>query len=266
MRATRPVRIANANAYLVPTANAGGDVGSRESGSIAGYCPAGIRRRVDQTQPCNWRTLKTLIALAYRIQEFQITGGPSWVGSDHFDVDGRADPKFDPDQMRLMLQSLMADRFQLKFHRETKQSSVYALVVGKGGPKIRLVADQQSPDVNGPSQPGAGPNRGAFRFGGGSLIGNAVTLPLFVRFLSQRLDGAIIDKTNLTGRFNIQLQWTPSAGEMPYDPGGNILPPADSSGPSVFVAIQEQLGLRLESTKGPVELFVIDRVEKPSEN
>jgi|HubBroStandDraft_6_1064221.scaffolds.fasta_scaffold89428_2 uncharacterized protein (TIGR03435 family) len=211
-------------------------------------------------------TLKTLIALAYRIQEFQITGGPSWVGSDHFDVDGRADPKFDPDQMRLMLQSLMADRFQLKFHRETKQSSVYALVVGKGGPKIRLVADQQSPDVNGPSQPGAGPNRGAFRFGGGSLIGNAVTLPLFVRFLSQRLDGAIIDKTNLTGRFNIQLQWTPSAGEMPYDPGGNILPPADSSGPSVFVAIQEQLGLRLESTKGPVELFVIDRVEKPSEN
>ena len=212
-------------------------------------------------------TLKMLIGLAYRLQEFQISGGPGWVGSDRFDVEGKAeDPKADPDQLRLMLQSLLEDRFKLKVHRETKESSVYVLVVAKDGSKIKLSSDQTSADVNGPSPRGAGPNRGAIRLGAGSLIGNAVTLSLFTRFLSQRLDRAIIDKTNLTGRFDIQLQWTPEAGEAPFDPGGNRLPPADSSGPSVFTAIQEQLGLRLESAKGPVEIFVIDHVEKPSEN
>jgi uncharacterized protein (TIGR03435 family) len=127
-------------------------------------------------------------------------------------------------------------------------------------------ADQISPEVNGPAPRGAGPNHGAVRIGAGSLIGNAVTLPLFARFLSQKLDRAIIDRTNLTGRFDIQLQWSPGVGEQLLDPGGNPLPPADSSGPSIFSAIQEQLGLKLESVRGPVEMFVIDQVEKPSEN
>jgi uncharacterized protein (TIGR03435 family) len=208
-----------------------------------------------------------LIALAYRIQEFQITGGPNWVGSDRFDVEGKAeDPNARPDQLRLMLQSLLEDRFKLRLHHQGKQVSVYALVVGRSGPKIKLSPDQTSPDVNGPSPPGAGPNRGAIRFGAGSLTGNAATLSWFTTVLSQRLDRTVVDKTKLTGRFDFRLQWTPGLGEAPYGPGGDILPPADSTGPSIFVALQEQLGLKLESARGPVEVFVIDQVEKPTGN
>jgi uncharacterized protein (TIGR03435 family) len=178
------------------------------------------------------------IALAYQVQEFQISGGPGWIGSDRFDVEGKAeDPKADPSQLRLMLQSLLEDRFQLKLHSETREAPVYALVVTNGGPKIKLVADQTTPTVNGPAQPGAGPNRGAMRIGGGSLVGNAVMLSLFARLLSQRLDRSVIDRTHLNGRFDIKLNWTPDVGETSLDPGGNPLPPSDSGGPSLFTAI-----------------------------
>jgi uncharacterized protein (TIGR03435 family) len=179
----------------------------------------------------------------------------------------KSNPNAGPDQVRLMLRSLLEDRFQLKLHREIRESSVYALEVGRGGLKMKPSADQTSADVSGPSPPGAGPNHGAIRIGAGSLIGNAVTMPLFTRMLSQRLDRTVVDKTNLAGRFDLQLQWTPDVGETPFSPGGDVLPPAvDSSGVSIFTAVQEQLGLKLESQKGPVEMFVIDSVEKPSGN
>ena len=212
-------------------------------------------------------TLKNLMTVAYRIQDFQISGGPGWAGSDRFDVEAKAaNPKAGPDQVRLMLQSLLEDRFELKLHRETKESSIYALAVDKGGLKMKLSADQTSATVNGPSPEGT-LNRGNIRIGNGSLIGNAVTMPLFVRMLSQRLDRTVVDMTNLTGRFDLRLQWTPDVGETPFSPGGDLLPPAaDSSSPSIFAAIQEQLGLKLESQKGPVEMLVIDSVEKPSAN
>jgi uncharacterized protein (TIGR03435 family) len=103
-------------------------------------------------------TLKMLIALAYQVQEFQISGGPGWIGSDRFDVEGKVeDAKADPGQLRLMLRSLLEDRFQLKLRGETREAPVYALVVANGGPKIKLVADQTTPTVNGPAQLGAGP-------------------------------------------------------------------------------------------------------------
>lgn len=180
-----------------------------------------------------------LIATAYRVQEFQISGGPGWIDSDRFDVEDKAeDRKANYDQLRLMLQSLLEDRFRLKLHRETKEAPVYALVVAKGGSKIKLSADQaDSSDINGPAPPGAtGPNHGAFRFGPGSMAGNAVTLALFTKFLSQRLDRMVIDKTSLAGRFDIQLLWTPDTGENPVDLGGHAIPPADPSRPSIFAA------------------------------
>ena len=223
-------------------------------------------------------TLKMLIAFAYRVQQFQISGGPGWISSDRFDVEGKAeDRNADFDQLRLMLRALFEDRFKLKLHRETKRSNVYALVVAKGGAKLKLSADQVSPDVNGPAAPGAGPNYGVIRIGAGNLIGNAAPLSRFVTQLSQRLDRPIIDRTKLTGRFDIQLKWAPDAGESPFDPGGNrfateirdmngmTLRP-DPLGPSIYSALQEQLGLKLESTKAPVEVLVIDHVERPSEN
>jgi uncharacterized protein (TIGR03435 family) len=223
-------------------------------------------------------TLKILIAFAYHLQQFQISGGPRWIDSEHFDVEGKAEnPKADPEQLRLMLRSLFEDRFKLKVHRETKEGPVYALVLAKGGAKIKLSRDQSPENVDGPVPPGAGPNHGAIRIGAGNLVGNAVTLSWFATMLSQRLDRLIVDKTNLTGRYDIRLQWTPNAGEYPYDLGGNRLPTSiidmsgtavtlDPSGPSIFSAMQEQLGLKLESAKAPVELLVIDHVEKPSEN
>ena len=110
--------------------------------------------------------------------------------------------------------------------------------------------------MNGPAQPGAGPNRGAIRIGRGSLIGNAVMLSLFARLLSQRLDRPVIDRTHLNGRFDIQLNWTPDVGETSLDPGGNPLPPSDPSGPSLFTAIQEQLGHKLEPARAPVDLLI----------
>ncbi len=218
-------------------------------------------------------TLKELIGFTYRIQQFQISGGPRWIGSDRYDIEGKAeDPNADFDQLRLMLQSLFEDRFKLKVHRETKESPVYAIVVGKGGPRITLSADQTSPDVNGPAPTGTGPNRGAVRIGVGNLVANAVLLSRFATMLSPRLDRLIIDKTNLSGRFDIRLQWTPSPGENLFGVPAEIIDMngatvrLDPSGPSIFSAIQEQLGLKLESAKAPVELLVIDRVERPSQN
>jgi uncharacterized protein (TIGR03435 family) len=214
-------------------------------------------------------SLKALMAFAYRLQEYQILGGPSWVGSDRFDIEARAaDRKADPDQLRLMLQSLFADRFKLALHRETKPSNVFALVVAKNGPKIKLSTDQFSPDANGPSPPGSGPGHGVIRMTFGNIIGNAVSISHFVSLLSQRLDRPVVDKTSLTGRFDIRLRWTPDVGENPLSPSGDPLPqaPTDPSAPSIFAAIQEQLGLKLEAAKGRVEFLVIDHVERPSEN
>ena len=196
-------------------------------------------------------TLKALISLAYKAQEFQIVGGPGWIGSDRFDVEGGTEDKSaDPDRLRLMLRSLLEDRFKLKLHMETREAPIYALVVTKDGPKIKLAADQTSPEVNGPSKPGAGPNHGAIKFGPGSMIGNAVNLSLFVRFLSQRLDRPIVDRTGLSGRYDFLLQWTPEVGEAKVDPGGNPLPVGDTTGPSIFSAIQEQLGLDWSRPRG----------------
>lgn len=212
-------------------------------------------------------TLKTLIAFAYKLQEFQVLGGPSWVGSDRFDIEARTAARgASPDQLRLMLQSLFAVRFQLKLHSETREEPIYALVVGKDGQKIKPSADQLSPEANGPAPEGAGPNRGGMRLGMGSLIGNAVELPFFVNMLSQRLDRLVVDRTNLTGRFDIRLQWTPEFDENALGPGGDPLPSAQTFGPSLFAAIEEQLGLKLEKAKGPVPVFVVDHAERPSEN
>lgn len=154
---------------------------------------------------------------------------------------------------------------------------MYALVVGDGGSRLEQSADQSSPDVNGPAPQGAGPNRGAIRMGSGIIAGNAVTLPLFARMLSQRLDRAVVDRTNLTGRFDILLQWAPGEAENAFDSGGNKLGETiigmggrdvttDPSGPSIFSAIQQQMGLKLQSAKAPVDVIVIDHVSKPSEN
>jgi bla regulator protein blaR1 len=224
-------------------------------------------------------TLKMLLTLAYDVREFQISGGPGWINTERYDImakTGDADVSGSPDDMRKMtdeqrktvadkmrerLRALLADRFQLVLHRETKEQSVYALVVAKGGSKL-----QQSEAAEGTGA------KGMMRMGRGQLSGQSVGLQMLTQSLSNQLGRPVIDRTGLKGNFDFKLEWTPDPGQSggPFGggppPGADAPPPPDPNGPSVFTALQEQLGLRLESQKGPVEMLVIDKVEKPSEN
>jgi uncharacterized protein (TIGR03435 family) len=193
-------------------------------------------------------SVKMLIQSAYNVKPWQISGGPNWATTDHYDIEAKIDgnPTF---QQRLdMLQPLLADRFQLKFHRETRQMPAYSLTLAKNGPKLSATA----PDVRGYITPGRG-----------LIEGKAVSMPMLANFLGGSLGQSVTDKTGLAGGFDIKLEWTPTEGESNYTYGDR---PLDPNGSSIFTAIQEQLGLKLEAGKAPVELLVIDRVERPSAN
>jgi uncharacterized protein (TIGR03435 family) len=213
-----------------------------------------------------------LITLAYRVRDFQITGGPGWLGTDGWDIEARVeegsfslpttppDPNT-PDPMSIRLQSLLEDRFKLKFHRDTKELPIYELSIAKGGPKIKLSDDQifSIPGQAGtpPPQPGTVP-RGGIRRSPGSLTAAAVPISTLAWTLAQLLGRPVVDKTGLQGLYDCKLQWAPDSppAASPNDPGG----------PSIFTAVQEELGLKLDSAKGPVDIIVIDSVQKPSEN
>lgn len=212
-------------------------------------------------------SLKNLISIAYGVRAFQISGGPRWIDTERFDIDARTTtsestpppvpPKMSEEQRQTneRLKSLLAGRFQLALHPETQEQPVYLLVVAKGGPKLRESAE----------------DRGLIRMmGRGTLKGQAVGLGMLALNLSNELGRRVIDKTGLAGKYTFELKWTPAqTAAAPFDPPpqatGQPLP-ADPDGTSIFTALAQQLGLRLESQKGPVELLVIDRVARPSSN
>ena len=223
-------------------------------------------------------SLKMLIQAAYGIREDLISGAPGWADSARYDVDAKVDgadvdalKKLSPEQRRLILQPLLADRFKLKVHTETKQLPVYELVVAKGGPKLKEATpgDTYANGIKGPDGVGRG---GMMRVGRGQLTAQGVPMTSVVNMLSQQLHRTVIDKTGLTGKYDLELNWTPdhglrvrcSRGRMAHRRMAMLAP--DASGPSIFTALQEQLGLKLQSAKGPVETLVIDHVEMPSEN
>jgi uncharacterized protein (TIGR03435 family) len=222
-------------------------------------------------------SLKILIQAAYGIREDLISGAPGWVDSARYDIDAKVDgadvealKKLTPEQRRLILQPLLADRFKLKVHTETKQLPVYELVVAKGGSKLKeaIVGDIYANGIKGPDGVGRG---GMVRMGRGQLTAQGVPMSSVVNMLSQQLHRTVIDKTGLTGKYDLELNWTPDEGEGmgPPPPGGGQPhgdAPTEGSGPSIFTATQEQLGLRLQSGKGPVDTLVIDHVETPTEN
>jgi uncharacterized protein (TIGR03435 family) len=208
----------------------------------------------------NNATLKMLIQTAYDVRSHQISGGPNWLDSAKYDIDAKPDnatpipdgPAGGP-RVRLMLQSLLEDRFNLKLHRELRDEPVYELTIAKGGLKLKEAANSLKQQQRG------------MRIGRGQLTGTAAPIVILVNVLSQQLGRSVIDKTGLAGQYDFELKWTPDVGQAqggPADAG----PPPDLGGPSLFTALQEQLGLKLESTKGPVDVLVIDRAEKPSEN
>jgi uncharacterized protein (TIGR03435 family) len=226
-------------------------------------------------------TVKFLITLAYDVKDFQVSGGPSWVNSERYDIDAKEPdsiaqemdklPREQRQQLaRSMLQSLLADRFQLKLTRGTKELPAYALVVAKNGPKLQEAKPVDTPP-DAPSGPNGHPRGPMMRIGRGELNAQGVGLGFLASVLSQQLGRQVLDQTGLKGNYDLTLKWTPEQGEgmMMGGPGGpppDGAPPPDASGPSIFTALQEQLGLRLEATKAPAEALTIDHVERPSEN
>jgi uncharacterized protein (TIGR03435 family) len=207
-------------------------------------------------------TLKFLIVHAYDVRAFQVSGGPGWIGTEGWDIRAKAEGikgRLQRDQFDTMFRALLEDRFQLKVHSETKEMPVYALVVGKNGSKL-------TPHTGGPPSPAEASNSGR-----GSLSVKKGSTAALASLLSLQLGRTVIDKTDLKGEFDFKLEWAHERGQggmeslgLPPDPPRPQ--PADSNGPSIFTAVQEQLGLRLESRKGPVEIIVIDHAERPSEN
>ncbi len=236
-------------------------------------------------------TLKFLIMQAYDIRDFQISGGPGWLGSERYDIVAKADtPSLNREKVKVLLKSLLAERFNLKVHRETRELPVYALVVGKNGPKLQKSETQSdAADIGAPPrqpQPGApgtedrevrggegrpGAKGAMIRMGRGQVNAQMATLQDLATLLAQQVGRPVTDKTGLAGKYDFSLEWTPDeslrgTGLFGESPGPEPAPATDSSGPSIFTALQEQLGLKLESEKGPVEILVIDHVDKASAN
>ena len=232
---------------------------------VPGATRFGIQIRGNQFLVTN-APLKIMIGDAYGIQNHQILGGPKWIISDRFNIEARPGAGVrmgsDPEgirMQRLMLQSLLEDRFKLRVHRETRMEQVYELVVAKGGPKLKPSAG-----------PGADGRQGIFARGFGGLAVTNQPIQSLAGILSQRLGRSVIDKTGLSGKYDFELSFMPevSPGDLELfgPPPPEALPPADSGLPSIFTALQDQIGLKLESARGPVEVLVIDHVEEPSGN
>jgi len=219
-------------------------------------------------------SLMTLISLAYKVKIFQISGAPSWVASDRFDIAAKADAEAAArSQMLPMLQALLEDRFQLATHRETKESPMFAITVAKNGPKIHAVDEDDCvvpaagalPPVIVPGQTPVAAC-GGFMGVGNRVNGRRVSMNQLATVLEGILGRTVVDQTGLTGYFDFNFEWIPDLG--PTSPGnpGDTPPSANSGEPSVFTALQEQLGLTAKSTRGPVDVLIIDHVERPSAN
>jgi uncharacterized protein (TIGR03435 family) len=225
-------------------------------------------------------SIAAAIANAYGVKPFQVLGGPGWINSDRYQIEARAEGSPSPSQVWLMLQTLLEDRFKLALHREMRELPVYELSVTKGGLKKQSATEGNcvSSDPNAaplPPAPGQPMRCGSILMmmspSGGRMQGDKVSVPALVANLSNLVGRAVIDRTGLTGTLDVHLEFSRDealAGvPAPAPPGGDPRPvSSDPNFPSIFVAIQEQLGLKLESAKGPVEVLIVDRVERPSEN
>jgi uncharacterized protein (TIGR03435 family) len=223
-------------------------------------------------------TLKNLIRMAYWVHDFQILGASGWINSERYNIEAKnpgtpvqnqSSPGLNEAYRTLQLrrlQTLLQDRFKLAVHRETKEVPIYELTVAKGGPKLEPPNCIER-DLRDPIAPGK-TVRDYCGFGGwgrGQYEATTGGMTDLAGGLSDLLERIVVDKTGITGMFHLHLTFTPddSTIHLPDLPG-EPPPPADS--PNVFTALQEQLGLKLESAKGPVEVLVIDHAERPSEN
>ena len=205
-------------------------------------------------------TVHDLINLAYWLHPKQLTGGPAWTESEKFDMAGKPDAPGQPnvDQMKMMIQKLLADRFQLKFHFEKRELSAYAVRIAKTGAKITKSQDDPK------GLPGWNFGRNA---SGMTMTFRNSPMSQFTAVLQNSMDKPVVDQSGLSERYDFTLTFTPDPAQAALL-GGPPPPAADNpdAAPDLFTAFQQQLGLKLESTKAPVDVMVIDKVEKPSEN
>jgi len=204
-------------------------------------------------------SLMAILVQAYDVTELRIAGAPEWVSdakTARFDIEAAAPAgNTETPRLRLMLQALLAERFQLQVHRETRSVPVYALLPDKNGPHLKPVADVDKV-------------RGTPAFDsnmyGGHVDGTDARMPDFVRVLERWLDRPVLDKTGFADAFSVTLSWAPgpenTRNALPFAPN------PDDPQPSIFTAVQDQLGLRLNAERDPLEVIVIDRVERPSPN
>ena len=229
-------------------------------------------------------SLKMLIRFSYQVQDFQLVGGPDWMESDRFDILAKAEGEIPPGApgtvgpAQLMMRSLLADRFRLQSHMEKREMPTYALVLarsdGRLGPgltrstvdcKAIMAAARGRGALPAPPPPGERPPCG-FRIGPGKMVGGGFPLSQLANSLSGFVQRVVVDQTGLPGDYDLELTYSPdqmTIGEL-KPPPGVAPPPTDPDGPSLFTALQEQLGLKLESSRGQVDVLVIDRVEKPT--
>jgi uncharacterized protein (TIGR03435 family) len=198
--------------------------------------------------------------MGYSVTDYQILGDLPWLESQRFDLEAKAAALTALPQLRLMTQSLLDERFKLKFHRETRELPIYSLTLVKSGVKGPGLTDAPNEPCPPPTAETA--RCGTVSPGMGRIIGQRGRISQLADRLSTMLGRTVMDKTGLTGSYDIDLKFAPDPG-LQQSPGG---PPADPGGPSIFTAIQEQLGLKLQAGKGPVEVIVVDSAEKPDGN
>jgi uncharacterized protein (TIGR03435 family) len=206
-------------------------------------------------------TLKTLIQAAYNLTPRAVSGGPSWVDSDRYEILAQSPGNVRPtlDEQMSMLRKLLADRFHLTFHRDEKEFSIYALGVAKNG--LKLKESTVDPDA-----PPEGPPPLVFVLSPESvrLPGRSATMAEVASvFQRAALDRPVVDRTGLSGRYDFDLEFTPDESLF----GGlGLKGTPESTRPDLFAAMQQQLGLKLEATKGLIDTLVIDQAERPSDN
>jgi uncharacterized protein (TIGR03435 family) len=199
-------------------------------------------------------SVSALVQMSYGKKPFLIHGLPAWAENEEWAIVATTTPSTPPvnppvinDDFRKRLKGLMASRFQMKSHTEQRELPVYVLVVAKGGPRF--------------PQPDGGPFR-LLRSGGGAIVHQgAAKIPMLVSLLANNFDRPVLDETGLTGSYNLNLKWTPD-----LKPGTTTSAPTDPAGPSLFTALEEQLGLKLQAARRPIEVLIIDHIDRPSEN
>jgi uncharacterized protein (TIGR03435 family) len=193
-------------------------------------------------------TLRQIIETAwYEFRDFQIVGGPSWLNSERYDISAASESRGTPDgipEVRKKLQTLLRDRFELRVHTETRELPMYRLVPARTGPRVESAGETRDPRPAG------------IQSSCGRMTGTRATMTDLTVYLSRQLHRPVEDHSGLSGKYNFEFDWTPD--DVPCSPPGE--------GPSLFTALQERLGLRLESAKTPQQVLVIDDVKKPGDN